>query len=447
MKRPQPTVAWLSPMGAHSAIGRYTSTVVPLLEASASVDVWAPRAHTMQTAGGREPRTLMPAGGSVEELSRYDFVVYNMGNSCDYHAEIFEHYLRLPGVVVMHDLAMSGFFETYARERLSRPEWYMALMAYVYGREGEKLASRTLVSGRSRAQEVTLAERFPLFEPCLWNATGLMLHSRSAAARVSGHYGDLVPTKTSELPYFDYSRDYSERPWLGRPELDLPADKVVILASGWMDTPKRVARLLEIWGSDTEVRERSVVVIAGRGSAEYMARLHEIARDLDGLDRVRFVEGPTDHLLHSYMNASDLISVMRLPCTETASASLVESIHFGKPVLLTDTGPYAELPGDVFAKVDPLDEEASIRCELRRMVLDVGYREALKKQMERYRGEHHDPAAYCGAVMDLLRASADAAGPLSAIAAEAARLPRHTGPAKVIEAARLRAAALARSGL
>jgi hypothetical protein len=105
-------------------------------------------------------------------------VVYHLGNNRDFHTAIYRGLLRVPGIVVLHDLVLHHLVRDltlYAGD----PAAYQEEMRYAYGRTGELQARRSIASG------VPLDPwSFPLFERVVDRSLGILVHNRFTAERV-----------------------------------------------------------------------------------------------------------------------------------------------------------------------------------------------------------------------------------------------------------------------
>jgi glycosyltransferase involved in cell wall biosynthesis len=74
-----------------------------------------------------------------------------------------------------------------------------------------------------------------------------------------------------------------------------------------------------------------------------------------------------EELMERYRKA-DLAVNRRYPAYEGASASLVEQMGFGKCVLVSNTGVYAEIPDDCLIRIDPENEVSDLIGRLRDLI-------------------------------------------------------------------------------
>jgi len=387
-------IAWMTPWGRESAVGRYSHAAVSALSDSFIIDVWHPITDCPLDAPGTRS---FPFSSPLEFSSlvhEYDHVIYNMGNNVDYHAAVFSCYLRHPGVVILHDKVMQGFFVCYAVDFMHDPAYYLALMHYTYRAAGLGLAARVLIGGWSRSLEAHTAREYPLFEPCLWNARAVVAHSRETAELVCQRYGSLLPTISLDLPYFSYDLEYGGQPLHSRETLRLPRDRTTLLASGRITPSKRLDVVLRVLAADPELARSVLFIVTGSGDPDYLNALERLTSELGLVASVRFVIGPDDRTLHSYIAAADICVNLRNPSTESASAALVEQFYFGKPVVVTRTGVYAELPDHVAVKTDPDNELRSVAGALQLLVNDREYRDRVSSAALAHGRTTHDPGRY-----------------------------------------------------
>lgn len=385
-------IAWMTPMARRSAIGRYSIAVVRAISELADVDVFYPATgDDLHCPEARSNVPIEQIGSSEETLAGYDAVFYNFGNYLDYHTEIFDQYVRVPGIPVLHDKVMQGFFVSYITRR--NPAYYLRLMHYLYGPSGRTVALRLLPTKWSELESLT-SEKYPLFEPCLVNARGVVIHSQGALELVSKRYGELLPAVALDLPTFIYDLEYPCQPLLSRSELDVPDDALLVVVAGRMNPTKRIEATIEAVAGDASIREGAFLVLVGGGEPEYLASVQESVKRSALGRHVRLVLHPDDRLLHSYIAAADVCINLRSPSTESASASLVEQMQFGKPVVVTKTGVYDEVPDEAVVKTTTEDEVASIRAALHRLLSDSGYREAVGAAAREFVRTHNAPEVF-----------------------------------------------------
>jgi glycosyltransferase involved in cell wall biosynthesis len=241
---------------------------------------------------------------------------------------------------------------------------------------------------------------------------------------VAARYGGLLPALRLDHPFYLYAREYGDRPLLDRRTLGVPPGRLLVVSQGRINATKRIHVLLAAVAGDARLREAVHLGIVGAAEPDYLRRLRREAAELGLHDRVSFVGTADDHLLHSWVAAADIGVNLRLPATETASASLLEQLHFGRPAVVTRTAHYAELPDDVVLKVDPADEARSLAAALGELAADPARRARLGDRGAAWARAHCGREPYAAALLDFLDRVGDgpvARGVVDGVAAELAR--------------------------
>jgi glycosyltransferase involved in cell wall biosynthesis len=417
-------IAWLTPFDDQGGIPRYSRAVALALSAidGVDVDVWHPRTASPLDPHGLIPRELpASAGTAVAVLRTYDTVVYNLGNHTANHAAIYDISRRLPGVVVLHDTVMQGFFVGYADTVRHDPAHYLALMRYVYGPDSERFAAEGLKPDRSADWWAQAARRYPLVEPCLFGATAVVTHSGDGLEPVTRRYGELLPATVLDLPSAADACAASAS-LASRAELGVPEDRVLLLIAGRLGPSKRAEVVVRALAGEDALRDGAFLVIAGGGDPEHLAHLRRLVRELGVEPIVRFVVDPDDRTMHGYIAAADVCVTLRNPSTESASAALTEQLQFGRAVVVTRIGLYDKLPDDVVFKTDPDDEQASVAAALVALAADPALRAAYGRAAAAWAETHASPHTYATGFLAFLGTLPESARALARVDSAAAEL-------------------------
>ena len=338
------------------------------------IDLWAVPSDGRLDVPGVPLRDLVLRDWKASARD-YDRIVYNLGNNSDYHRTVFEAYLAVPGVVVMHDRNMLGFFLNWLAPQGGMPpssrgvRRFIALMNHYYGTGGNIAAQRLVLAEPGAFQRGGEWARYDLLEPCFANAVGLVTHSESALQAMSAHKPARLPTARLSLPFVDEGL-MPEGDFLTRADLGLSRNRWILVSTGHLQPSKRVEVLLLAIGQSPLLRDRAVLVAVGdtQYAGTYEGDLRRLAHEL-GLDRSLIITGALDvrHYL-SYIHVADACAALRSTQFEAASATLAEQLYFGKPTLVNRTGVFAEVPDDVVIKIDSKDEVGSTRRALELLI-------------------------------------------------------------------------------
>jgi len=338
-------IAWFTPLSAATGVARYSVNVVRALSNLADVEVWAEPRDDNLTVDGCVARELTDPASAAQATASCDLRVYNMGNNATYHEAIYQAYAHAPGLMILHDKLMQNYFYESASHA-----HYMRLMTYLYSDEGTEAASRALANA-AWLSDGRFLDRFPLVETCLWNAHGVLTHSRHSADAVSARYGALVPVRAAQLPLCTLDVGAEAGGLFSRADLGIPSDTCLVVATGRISRGKCIETVLEAFAASDCVRSACRFVAVGGAEGGYLEEMRDHAEALGLSQRVEFVTVADDKTMQSYLEAADICVNLRYPSTESASATLVEQLHHGKPVVVYDIGVYSEQPDELVVKV------------------------------------------------------------------------------------------------
>ncbi len=368
-------IAWFTPFSAHSGIAKYSRLVTGALAELADIDLWVEERPDLIDSELKVIRYSQPAP-DAQRLAGYDLAVYNLGNHYPFHRQMFEVFGKAPGVVVLHDLVMHHFFAAHYLEDQRDPEGYRALMMRLYGAAGRRAAEASLAHDSPPVWETDEVARYPLIEPALDGAWGVVVHSSHAAERVAASFNG--PLAQLFLPVADPPPAVDD----GRAALGLPQDKVLILTTGHNNPHQRIHAVVEALASDRKLAQRVVYMVLSAKAGKYYDELVALARRLG--NTVRFAGFVPDEKLHAFLTSADICVNLRYPTTEGASWSTLEAMSYGKPLIVTDTGFYSELPDDCVVKIKPEREKAELVRALRALVADAERRQSIGRRAQDY---------------------------------------------------------------
>lgn len=384
-------IAWCTPFAPESAIGGVSALAVDAMrqEGGVDVDIWYPAG-----AGGRTwPDPGMEiADDTHERLSLYDAVVYNMGDHPGFHGAILELSLRVPGVVVVHDLSLVHL--VFNRLRGVQPEYFVATMHRWYGAEGRRAALEALEHPDEWSWRPETVQQFPMTEVALERATAVVTHSEYAAEALAGRYvGDVT---VLPLPV-SLDRQFADA------LVDLPVadDGLMILQAGVVNPNKHVLTILDAI-VDADLVDEVHLVVCGSTRPDELDKLRRRITSL-GLDRCTTVLGEvSDATLHALRSRADVATVLRHPCGEAASAVLAESLGYGLPVVSVDDGCYREAPAEAVIRVPVPPSPDHVGAALRQWVDDKELRERAAAHGRAFVRENHSPESYARGILAAL---------------------------------------------
>jgi glycosyltransferase involved in cell wall biosynthesis len=375
-------IAWFTPFCRASSIGRRSAEIVRQLRAVAEVDVWCPSASDLWDTEARVVPFRDLDGDVLQRLKAYDLAVYNLGNYAPYHAQIFRVSEAHPGVVILHDYVMVNFFYAYVQSAGHRTVAMRLLLEKHYGYEASKSADNP------RLCEAENAIKYPLCEAAVTGSLGAVVHSDYVAVRIE-RLG-VLPVQKLALS----CEALRGVPICAREELSLSEDDFVIVSAGHVNRNKRVDAVLEAIGTTPTLKRSTKYIVIGPSDPGYQLELDRLVVSYGLQDQVHFTGFVSDEILESYLSHANICVNLRHPSLEGASGSALEQMMHGKPVIVSRSGWFNELPEDVVIKVNPADEVKGVRAALLTLLGSPDRRRELGEAGRSYVMLHCSPQLY-----------------------------------------------------
>jgi glycosyltransferase involved in cell wall biosynthesis len=382
-------VAYYSPFPPErTGISEYSELLVPAL-------------------GRRIELEVVPRGATRDA----DVCLYHIGNNPDAHGWIVEALRKRPGVVVLHDFVLHHLVAGLTLGRRDGPG-YLGAMQREAGVAGRLLAHGVLDGIVPPLWEVR-PEDFPLAGEVLEHAAkpggGLVVHSRYVAERALAA---------------GYDGRFWRIPHPAWPDPGVAAEHVagdpVVGCFGNINASKRIPQLLEAFGALRTAHPEARLLLVG---ADLDARLSQQA--LDGVERIEYVDEPR---LWSLMGACDFCVSLRAPTMGETSGSAIRALVLGKPLVVSQTGWFAELPDDVALKV-PVDahEAETLGAALELLTSDTAARGTMSAAAREYVRREHDLDRVADAYVAALEEAAGAEAVRDAVVGEVAEAAADVG--------------------
>jgi len=401
-------VAYFSPMPPErSGVADYSGLLVPELRRHLELDVV------------RRGRTRAPKGADV--------CLYHVGNNPDAHGWIVDALRRRPGVVVLHDFVLHHLVAGLTIGRRDG-HGYLDAMEREGGVVG-RLLGHAVLDKRIPPLWEQRPEDFPLAGEVLSSATGLIVHSRFVRDRARGVGYDgpvwVVPHPAWPAPGIEPAT-VEGAPLLG--------------AFGNLNATKRVPQLLEAFARVRREHPEARLLLVGATSPGFDLdrRLQRLGLDAEGLIREGYVD---EARLWALMAACDAVVSLRAPTMGETSGTAIRALTLGKPLVVSEVGWFAELPGDVALKV-PVDESEAdtLTAALELLVSREDARAAMAAASRRLAEREHDLARVAGRYAAAVEQAAGGAVVQESVLGDVARAAADVG----IEPEAPEAAAIAR---
>lgn len=326
------------------------------------------------------------------ELAKADSVSYHIGDNFPFHEGCLEWLPRHSGIVCLHDFFLGHLFYAWAENRRDLAD---GILKRWYGEEDAKafFATHENPDFISRTREVA-----PMTEWICALADGVITHSRWGIPRVSRSCQG--PVEVVPLAY-----DAGDMAVNG-PTERRRSDSFRLLTIGHINPNKRVASVLRAVGGSAMLRSRCVYRLVGHIEPAAVVELSSLASRL----RVNLViSGETDdRALASAVSDADVVSCLRWPSLEAASASAIESMLYGKATIVTNTGFYKEIPDDCVEKIPHEHEIDALRDTLEKLYADPDRRKQLGENAQRWAARTYTSSNYAAELVRMSESCAQA---------------------------------------
>ena len=329
---------------------------------------------------------------SRQPLRAYGRVLYCMGNSA-FHGYVYEALARERGIVVAHDVRLTGFYGWYAgQERPNDPVGRLnERIAAMYGsRLGAPFTERGPTPAETSAFGIFMTQEIQD------QAEQIVVHSRYAADVLRL---DAPPGRARSAPVTVLPHAFATRPQPARRPVDPAAP--LIITFGIVSSVKNPRVLIEAFALLAAGRPGAKLVFAGDGDEEELRRWRELAAQTGVADRVAFEGHTSPERWEELLVTADLAVQLRLVSNGEASAAVTECLSAGLPTIVTDHGWFAELPDAAVVKI-PMELTAPVLATAMANALDDPDRRASLQEAGRAHAEANSFAAVAELYLELL---------------------------------------------
>jgi glycosyltransferase involved in cell wall biosynthesis len=366
-------VAYFTPLNpVKTGISDYSEEMLPYLARHLECDIYIDKNSCPGNLELLKDFNVIPFEEGSFKPDHYDEILYHMGNDYSAHAFIYRALLKYPGIVVLHDYVLQGF---YAEKYDADGDFssYQSRLIKYYGEDGEKIADRTALREPYPIWESEQALNFPLNEEIAAHSKGLIVHSDFVKTRVQKktsrpvrkihHHGHILKS---------FDRDSI------RSELGLGPKDILIAAAGYINRNKRYTQILNALARIRNLSFTFAVAGTDRGGI-----LDNCAPpDCPPVIKLGHLDLPR---LEKFIYASDICINLRYPTMGESSGMLIRMMGYGRPVLVTDYGSYAEFPDYAVIKIAPgIDEEELIKRFVEALIQDEDFRKSAGREASGY---------------------------------------------------------------
>ena len=383
-------IGWVTPFSRRSAIGRVSASVTRMLKA---------RGHEIRIIRSERRIDVSPIHSTqlnVEwwrdvppsEIANWsDVVIVNFGDHYGFHAGTLSYVDALPCLGIFHDFFLYYFFNGWIWEEGLGEARHQHEVRATYG---ERATAIGLKAWRDWAPLEEIVEAIPMTEWLARRCGAVLTHSRFCIPRLEAS----CPGPIAVAPLCFEPRPVEALPIRNNEE-------VVIATIGHMNQNKCAEWVIRAIAASPVLRRRCRYRLVGRITFKERARLATLCHDI-GFERVDILGELPEAGLIAELERTDILACLRKPILEAASASAIEGMKAGRPVIVADAGFYADLPDDLVFKIPASIEVQPLTAVLERLVSQEKLRRDVGTKARTWAMRTFTTEAYVNVLEDLI---------------------------------------------
>ena len=269
----------------------------------------------------------------------YKTIIYNLGNSKD-SVKIYNLMRKKPGIVILHDRTYHNFFAYYYIDYLKRLDLYLESLRILYGEEVSKKAERKLERGYLfwESEDSVL---YPMRELVYPYSEAIIVHSESFSKQIEKEF--LGPVLYIPFP-FKLRKKRKKR-------FRIENNRLIFLSYGFLGKNRMIDDVIKAIGRNKKIKDRVIYMIAGYIEDSLKRELIQIIRQYNLEDSVKILGFVSERRLKKLISECFVCINLRKFTSEVVSWSFFEQVDAEKPVVVSDTGFFKEIPDDLVFKV------------------------------------------------------------------------------------------------
>jgi glycosyltransferase involved in cell wall biosynthesis len=367
------TIALFSPINpVSSGISDYTEEMLDALSQHFKFDLFHDKRIKPKNRDLSDRFNFIPFDEKTFDASPYEQIVYHMGNYYEAHHYIYNALKKYPGIIVLHDYILQGFYAERF-EATGNYEEYVKLEQDYYGHKGEEISLQIKNRIPPPIWDTVRGLDFPLNEEIIHHAKALIVHSDFVKEKIQDKYDKPIV----KIPHHGHKRKEFDTLRI-RKHLGVGEDDLLVISAGFINKNKRFETIFKAMAELDYPRLKYVIAGEDRGSL-IQGLLVEHSIEVIRKDHLPLKE------LEGLICASDICINLRYPTMGESSGSLLRMMGYGKPTLVTNFGSYREFPDHCVLKVNPdIDEKQTLLRYLRALIEDKDFRLSIGREAKKH---------------------------------------------------------------
>jgi glycosyltransferase involved in cell wall biosynthesis len=373
-------IAYFSPFPPkQTGIATYSKSLVPELRKLFRVDAFDignDAASDASMAFGDFSRD-----GIVSDLTRYDAVIYHLGNNPHFHLEIYRTLRQFSGIVVLHDVVLYYLFAGTGKAGLTKH--------FLLNYGVERLREIDQIIADSTEGDI-LRYRYPAKYPMIGSifpyATRIIVHNQWAKIAIRS-LGYTRPIHVVPLLSYHQPRAPASAASELRKRHRISEGDFVIGCFGFIGPTKRMA---QVCAALAAIREKVSFKLLIVGEGDDLRPMIATAGLREKTLQLNFV---SDKDFIALLEMTDVVVNLRYPSMGESSATLTQAMSLAKPCIITNDASFRDLPDDCVVKIDLGETEVSdLASAISELAASPTRRESLGKAAKTFIADNLCPA-------------------------------------------------------
>ena len=347
MSKRIPKLAWLSPFPPQkSGIANYSHWLIKALKPHLDIDLYYDK--TTPASEIAAEFDVYPISHFPERRTKYDEVVYHLGNHCEFHKHIYQLAWEFPATIVLHDYYLNAFIHDAFFRQTNGHLYELALADGGSQPLPKGLHGLLPKLGRN-------ISAIPMSHAVVARSRKVVVHHRWIKNQFpESQHVDVIPhfARINYQPTKEQLDSFKRRFLIKESEF-------LITCLGFVNKNKLPALQIEVTKRLLEAGYPVRLLFAGE-TAPDLKYLQSEAEAGKNHEYITFADYLDEADYFSALFASDLLINLRNPSMGEASGTLMQALAAGKPVIISDLNQYKEFPDTVCWKLTHGEHEAEL---------------------------------------------------------------------------------------
>jgi glycosyltransferase involved in cell wall biosynthesis len=344
----KPRLAFVSPLPPErTGIADYSAELIPYLSHYYDIEIVVAQegiGHSWCENQGR----VRDAQWLRVNSSNVDRVLYHIGNS-HFHAFMLPLIGEVPGTIVLHDFFLGHLIASLEKDN-SKHVWSEAL----YHSHGY-----TALKKRHQNPENAIFD-YPVNYQLTQNSRGIIVHSEYAKS-LAAHWNVTDSDNSIRVVPLLRATDIIIDKTKSREQLGIDEQDLLVCSFGFLGPTKLNIRLINAWlETALPVDKKCHLVFVGENVAgSYGDNLLKIIDAIKYTHNISITGYVSSDLMQIYLGAADLAVQLRTLSRGETSASVLDCMNYGLPIIVNANGSMAEIdPNAVYTLPDEFEDAA-----------------------------------------------------------------------------------------